>query len=151
MSNWLETKQLPEEQMTRYGDFYPEIGLRKFYRQYRPPSELPAETVLEHLKTAMIYVCRELLFWQREQTAPTLAGVNAEKVSGESELVILFERAVYCEAKANILKETLTADRRSAAENNAKTSDETEDKYREFAADAISMIVGQDRVFIADI
>ena len=148
MSNWVAAPQMPEERLIRYGNFFPAVGLRKFYMQYRPPSELPEETVHEHLKMALIYVCRELLFWQQEQTAATLAEVEAEKVNGESELVALFERAVYCEAKANILKETLTADRRIAAENNAKTSEETEDKYREFAADAIALIAGQDRVYI---
>ncbi|MPN24754.1 hypothetical protein SDC9_172156 [bioreactor metagenome] len=50
-----------------------------------------------------------------------------------------------------MLKETLTADRRAAAENNAKTGEETEEKYREFAADAISLIVGDDRVHVGGI
>lgn len=151
MSDWLDnTKKIPDVEIRR-GTFFPPVGSRKFFEQYRPPAELPAETVLAHLRQAVIAVGRELDAWRSAQTAATLERVPAETVDGVSELVTLWERAVYCEAKAEILHETLTADRRKAAENAAKTSDETEEKYREFAADAVSLIVGESRVYVGSI
>ena len=107
--------------------------------------------MIAHLEMAVIQVGRQLDFWRREQTAATMAEIPAETVNGRSELLVLYERAVYCEAKAEILKETLTADRRKAAENNAKTGEETEEKYREFSADAIALIVGDERIQVGSI
>ena len=61
---------------------------------------------------------------------------------------MLWQRAVYCEAKAEILRETVTVDRRPEAENAAKSGNDTEEKFREFAQDAIRAIVGIGRVSI---
>lgn len=151
MAGWLDnTRTIPDE-MIRRGTFYPPVGSRKFFELYRPPSELPPETVLAHLRQAVIAVGRQLDDWRANQTAATLADVPCETVDNVSELVILWERAVYCEAKAEILRETLTADRRATAENAAKTGSETEEKYREFAADAIAQIRGEARIYVGDI
>lgn len=147
MSGWLDNEQNIPDVEIRRGTFFPPVSSRKFYRQYRPPSELPAETVLAHLRQAVVNIGRQLDAWRAEQSAAELSEVPAETVDGQSELVFLWERAVYCEAKAEILHETLTADRRKAAENAAKTGDETEEKYREFAADCVSLICGESRVY----
>lgn len=151
MDGWLSNRNEPENRIIQRGTFFPPIESAPFFRQYRPPAELPAETVIAHLEMAVIQVGRQLDRWRLEQTAATLAEVPAETVNGRSELLALWERAVYCEAKAEVLKETLTADRRKAAENNAKTGEETEEKYREFSADAIALIVGDDRVHVGSI
>jgi len=148
---WLTQENARENRDIDFGTFWPKIGTKRFYDEYRPPAELPDATVVGHLKLAGIKVRRELSAWRARQTALMLAGIEQERVDAELELVLLFERAVYCEAKAEILKETLTADRRKEAENNAKSGDETEEKYREFAADAISLIVGESRVYVGDI
>lgn len=169
MPGWLESKKQTEDIRIRRGAFYPPIGSRKFFDEYRPPSELPFQTVITHLRQAVINVGRQLDHWRKTQEYDQLADIPAESVQTtnmelnvdtepgvgiieeKSELVLLWERAVYCEAKAEILKETLTADRRKAAENNAKNGDETEEKYREFSADAISLICGYDRVYVGEI
>ncbi len=151
MAGWLDEKMTPDNRTIQRGTFFPPVESETFFRQYRPPAELPFETVIAHLEMAVIQVGRQLDFWRREQTAATMAEIPAETVNGRSELLVLYERAVYCEAKAEILKETLTADRRKAAENNAKTGEETEEKYREFSADAIALIVGDDRVHVGNI
>ena len=156
---WLDDKAAAPDVLISRGSFFPPVSRARFIAEYRPPGELPLGTVTAHLRQAVIYVGRQLDEWRKTQTAATLADVPAELVTevqdGEtteiSELVALFDRAGFCEAKAEILKETLTADRRAAAENNAKTGSETEEKYREFAADAISLIVEGDRVYVGEI
>lgn len=156
---WLDDKAAAPDVLISRGSFFPPVSRARFITEYRPPAELPLDTVTAHLRQAVIYVGRQLDEWRNTQTAATLADVPAETVAevrdGEtvecSELIALFDRAVYCEAKAEILKETQTADRRAAAENSAKTGNETEEKYREFAADAISLIVGGDRVYVGGI
>jgi len=159
MAGWLDDETKHEDVRISRGSFFPPVSSARFFTEYRPPAELPFDTVLAHLRQAAIRVCRQLDDWRKTQTVAALAEVPAELVKEvrdgateeRSELVLLYERAVFCEAKAEVLKETLTADRRAAAENNAKTGGETEEKYREFSADAISLIVGDDRVHVGEI
>ena len=145
---WMEKGKTPDNVVIDLGGFWPKIESGKFFDQYRPPSELPVDTVLDQLRQAAARVRHDLQYWRDLQTDPTLADVEQDTIDGMPEKVMLFERAVYCEAKAELLKETQTADRRPDAENVAKTGAETEDKYREFAADAVSLIVGDDRIHV---
>lgn len=148
---WItEQGQTPDAEID-LGVWWPKIGTKKFFEQYRPPSELPLETVINHLRIAAIAVRRQLLSWQQRQSAASMAEVAQETVDGAGEKILLFERAVYCETKAEILRETLTTDQRKEAENNVKSGVETEEKYREYAADAISMIVDDERIHIGSI
>ncbi|MDD5699033.1 MAG: head completion/stabilization protein [Victivallaceae bacterium] len=141
--DWGSDTGQPENQTIDAGAFWPAIETDPFYNRYRIPNELPIATVIDHLRLAVVSVRRALRVWQLEQGVPTLAEVTQEQIDGKGELALLWERAVYCEAKANLLQETKTVDRREQAENAAKTAEETEDKYREFAADAIAAICGQ--------
>ena len=145
---WIESEKTVENAEIDLGRFWPKISSRIFFEQYRPPSELPVETVLEQLRQAAVRIRLELKAWAARQTAASLAEVEQDTIDGEGEKILLFRRAVYCEAKAELLKETLTADRRPDAENAAKTGGETEEKYREYAADCISLIVGGHRVYV---
>ena len=131
-----------------FGTFYPSISAEKFKSLYRIPAELPGAVVTEQLRLAGLAVIRELRNWRETRSEETLAAIEQETADGVGELVLAFERAVYCEAKAELLRETVTVDRRSQAENAAKSGEETENKYREFAADAIAAIIGARRVAV---
>lgn len=151
MATWGEGSGNPADKSIDCGSFYPAITRQMFFDAYRIPLELPLATVDAHLCQGIISVRRALKEWRFEQEAAgyaTLAAVPQEEVDGTGELMVLWRRAVYCEAKAEILKETETANRREAAENAAKSGPETEEKYREFAQDAIRAIVGAGRVSI---
>lgn len=128
------------------GDFWPAVSGEKFRTLYRLPAELPAAVIVEQLMLAAVNARNSLQKWRRSRTEISLADVPQEKVGERGELALLWERAVYCLAKAELLRETLTVDRRKEAENAAKSGEETEAKYREFAADAISMICGVDAI-----
>jgi hypothetical protein len=126
--------------------FLPSVLLSRFVAEYRIPVELPRESMINHLKMAAIVARRRLASWIAQQTAETLATVEQSTIDGDSELVELWYRAVFCLAKAAILKETATAARRPDAENLAKTGEETEDKYQEWASDALALIQGDTAV-----
>lgn len=151
MADWGQGSSNPEDKSIGCGTFYPAITRKEFFDAYRIPLELPLSTVDTHLRQGIINVRRALKEWKAEQEiagCATLASVPQEEVDDVGELTVLWNRAVYCEAKAEVLKETESANRREIAENSAKTSEETEEKYREFAQDAIRMIVGEGRVSI---
>lgn len=145
-TGWLENNAIPENQELTFGSFWPGISTSEFYIEYRPPSELPESLVKSQLVLAGIRVSKALAAWKNERPESSLADLPQESVNGEGELIHLFKRAVFCEAKAEILRETLTATRRKEAENSAKTAVETEDKYHELATNAIALITGQDAI-----
>ena len=132
--------------------FFPDIDTGEFNALYRVPAEIDALIIEHQLLQAMSRTNRSLATWRATQEAAghaTLAAVPCDTLGAEPELVRLYKRAVYCEAKAELLKETETVDRRPVAENAAKAGEESEDKYREFAAGAIRAIAGLNRVGVA--
>ncbi len=148
MPGWAPENTQPVDVPVNAGDFYPDLSTGEFRDIYRIPADLPQNTVVDQLRLAVVRVVQALSSWQSIQEAATLAEVDQPEVDDIGHLVLLWKRAVYCEAKAEILRETSTVDRREAAENAAKSGEDTEDKYREFAQDAIRQIVGMERVTI---
>ena len=148
---WGETAAAPTSREIDCGSFWPKIVTGDFYEEYRIPGELPVATVEGHIKQAIIRVKDALNEWKLAQVSAgyaKLENVPQEQVDGGGEKLLLFNRAVFCEAKAEILRETVTVDRRKDAENAAKSAPDTEEKYREFAADALRALVGEDRISI---
>ncbi len=151
MVTWGTSDTTPEERTITAGDFWPSLESKDFYDGYNIPAELTASTVIDHLRQAIIRVRRAMDDWKAEQEVlgyTALSEVPQETIDEEGELSLLWARAVFCDAKAEILKETETINRREVAENAAKTSEETEEKFREFSQDAIRAIVGMDRISI---
>ena len=131
------------------GSFWPTLSSSSFIEEYRIPAELPESLILAHLKLAVVRVNGALLRFKAEQLSAgklSLAELDSEEINGEKAKVLLYRRAVFCEAKAELLKETQTVMRKPDAENVAKTAEETEDKYREFAQVAIRLIAGSRRI-----
>lgn len=147
MTEWITPPQLKKRYpVIDCGMFYPGVSPEVFCAEYRIPSDVPEGTVLGHLRQAVIRVMRSLSEWKAEQSAETIADIPQAEIDGVGELETLFLRAVYCEAKADLLRETVTVDRKKEAENSGKTAPETEEKYREFAAEAVRLICGLETV-----
>lgn len=148
---WGSSATTPANRDIDAGAFWPKVPTARFYECYRIPSELPESTVTDYLQQGIIRIRQALSAWKDKQIAAGIAAMAAvpqEAVDGTGELELLFLRAVYCEAKAELLRETATVDRTPKADNAAKTAPETEEKYREFAADALRTITGMDRISI---
>ena len=138
------SETIPENKIFSSEAFYPDISTDPFYIQYRIPTEIPEDLVEDCLIRAIGEANERLQKWQEARELEgfaTLAAVPSPLVNGENVKLKRYARAVYCLAKAEILKETPTVDRKEIAENAAKTSEETEDKYQEFASKALRYIM----------
>lgn len=120
--------------------FWPTIPTDDFYETYNVPAGLGEKTVLEYLYNAIAIVNLALAEYKSAQITSsydTLDEVPAEEIAGESSKVRQYRRAVYCMAKSQILKETQVLSRKPDGENIARTGEETENTYREYAESAI--------------
>lgn len=87
-------------------DFYPALSPRDFRAGYRVDSSYQAESLRRALTDAIVDVTDDLSAWATAQKAAgyaTLAAVPSAQMSGNSRRVILFERAVFCFAKAHLI------------------------------------------------
>lgn len=148
MSEYIIGKKSPEkpENKNIVSDaFWPGIPTDNFYDVYNAPAGLPAATIFEYLYTAIAIVNLSLAGFKYGQLLlgfEMLEDCPSEEIDGESSKVRQYRRAVYCMAKSLILKETQSLERKPNAENLARTGQETEDTYREYAESAIRNIMG---------
>ena len=109
--------------------FWPDVDISQFCRDYRVPSELDAGTIKAHLSHAMLETNIQLVDYRHQKMDEgydKLEDVPAETIADESRLLMLYRRAVSCRCKAIICRDYPTIDRREPAENQAKTSYDTE-------------------------
>ena len=142
MKTWGDAPAEPADEIIAAGEFFPAVSTAKFRQEYRIPAEIPPDLVRDFLTLAVIRVRAKLAPWRGRMTAAgcaTLADVPQE--GGEK--LELWRRAVSCEAKAQLLRETVTVDRKPAAENAAKSAPETEQTYSLAATRAIRLISGR--------
>lgn len=132
------------------GAFWPELELGELQEQYRIPSEYREQTILHQTILAAIEVNRELnqerCQWVRNGWA-TLQDVPAEEMGdGEvalHELTLLYKQAVYALAKAKLLANYASANRRDrVAEHPAREGEETYELFIAQSTDAIRLLRG---------
>ena len=142
----------PDNKTIKNEGWFPNIETDPFYVGYRIPAEYSPELVVDLLELAMYQANLALIGYrmtQQEQGVASLLEVPADKINDESVKIKNYKRAVYCYAKAEILKESETADRRPVAENLSKSGELTEDKYRQFFHTAIRAVIGKSIVEVA--
>ncbi|AMO55981.1 head completion/stabilization protein [Endozoicomonas montiporae] len=131
--------QTPEKTIQNQ-PFWPDLELADFVDNYRIPSDLPEGTVTGHLINAAIQVNSRLVTYRAEQRQSGyehLEQVPSEVINGQSIQVTLYHRAVCCMGKASVLRDFASIDRREPAENQAKTGEETEDRYLQYVDEAL--------------
>ncbi|WP_067522414.1 head completion/stabilization protein [Endozoicomonas ascidiicola] len=146
MSGWSGKQNTVESKLIINQPFWPALDLAEFINQYRTPSDLPVETVEAGLMLSMASVNSRLNSYRQQQQAAgidALDNVPTEQINNQSIQLILYKRAVFCQAKASILRDWPSIDRRSEAENQARSSEETEDRYLEFTDEAIARFLGR--------
>jgi hypothetical protein len=95
--------------------------------------------------SAMLSVNRELVAFKAEHVAAgaaNLAAVAAPQINGESSLVALYRRAVYCTAGAELLERYRNYDTTNAGSDNAEQLTPTIDELRRDARWAIRDLLG---------
>ncbi|SOB60541.1 Head completion protein [Pseudodesulfovibrio profundus] len=130
--------------------WWPDFSVADFQKRYRMPSEYAEELLVDGLQIGAAWANKELMEWKAGQVASGFAGLSEvpceSKLGNDTLHLINYRRAVYSHAKGYLLQQYPTVDRREAATNEARESEETESKFYEYAQQAISDILGKSRV-----
>jgi len=149
-----ETERITGEVISS-NPFYPGFDLGDFQAIMRINSEYRIDVIRDRVMDAVIYVNRELIdqltVWQLAGYAG-LAEVPAEPVKQTSSvtpdetifdvsgLVFSYKKAVYSYAKAKLLQDYSTMNRRDKAENDGKESNGAYDDFMADCHDAIKFL-----------
>ncbi|MGV6475010.1 head completion/stabilization protein [Azotobacter vinelandii] len=129
--------------------FWPDLSVSEFQRGYRLPAEYLGELLADGIALAMGEVNRDLA---RRQAAWQAAGI-ADVASADPLLLperaffaASYKRAVYCRAKAYLLQQFATVNRREPAENLGKEAPERSERFLAFSQQAVRLIQGRGRI-----
>ncbi len=112
--------------------FWPDISMSGLLDNYRIPSEYADGVIKTGLTLAMIRVNDQLKTVKKAiqdlgyNSLADYIAANPESIGGQDVLTLQYENAIYARAKAGLLKNFATIDRREKAVNEAKESPETE-------------------------
>ena len=131
--------------------FWPDIVLEKFKTQRRIPSEYDDQQQIDSLKLAAAEVNMELMRYELGQQAQginQLTDTQGPMIDGEPVALTQYMNAVYSRAKAKLLNHFATVNRKPAANNEAKESQDTFDRLLAESQQAIRAILGKHRVTV---
>lgn len=143
------------EQAIENDGFWPDLSVAEFQKGYRLPAEFLVELLADGLACAMAEVNIDLT---RAKDVLQKAGISvlenaADTLTvagwGYANKVSQYKRAVYCRAKANLLPQFATVNRRAEAANIAKESPETREQFLAFSQQAVRSIQGRGRITAA--
>jgi len=140
------------DQVIENDGFWPNLSVAEFQKGYRLPAEYLGEMLAADLTTAMIEVNTDLA-----TVSATLQAVdvsNLEAAAGfttpaeiaYAHKVMLYKRAVYCRAKASLLTQFATVNRRESAENIGKELPERGETFLAFSQAAVRSLQGRGRI-----
>lgn len=141
--------EIPADKVVINAAFWPDINLSIFQDGYRLPGDYRQGMIEERVELAMIWANDELYSWRVEQQglgATKLTEVETDPalaIGTKNRLSLLYVRAVSCYAKGLLLTDYKTLMRKSDAQNDAKESEETADKWFELATSAVSSLQGK--------
>lgn len=128
------------------GDFWPVLNMAKFCEAYAIDTDLPNNLVFNAILRAAGFTNRRLSDYRQQQLAAgktVLKDADDETVGDQSVLENTYRDAVYSEAKARLIKDSITTGRRADAENGARSDDELADHYHARSTEAVAEIQGQ--------
>lgn len=126
--------------------FYPDLTLGDLQRDYRIPAEFAEDTVKRHLTVAVIEINSRLETKKTEWVtagSATLEAVSAEKIGDEFILIAHYMRSVFCRAKALLLQQFATLNRKNAAQHAANESDENQQHWFSESDLALRKLTGE--------
>ncbi len=131
--------------------WWPDLSIADFEKRYRLPSDYEEMILVDGLQLGMAWANKQLKSWREGLTEfdyENLAAVPSDSLGGESVKLIHYRRAVYCHAKAFLLNQFSTINRREAARNEARESDETESTFLAHAQHAIASFKDESSVTV---
>ncbi|MTC47887.1 head protein [Providencia sp. wls1922] len=128
------------------GDFFPDIHALDYQKFMLTDGKLTPERLKHAITNAIIEINRELSAWRQSQIEKGYASMDqipAEFVNAESELVLLYRRAVYSQTKANLTERYRDVDTTNSGEKKAEGLGTTIDELWRDVQWAIQRIKGE--------
>ena len=153
MNNYTGKPELTTAEAITNDGFWSDLAMADLMAQYRIPSEYADEVIKDGLILAMIEINRQLravkavlLLDFADIDAYTTA--HSEQIGGVEVFVKKYQEAVFSYAKALLLQQFKTMNRKPEAENQAKESPETETYWLNKSGAAVAFLfekLGVDR------
>jgi len=129
--------------------FWPDLGVSEFQTGYRLPAEYLVELLAEGITSAMGEVNLDLAKRKAAWQAGGISNVAAADpllLQERAFFAASYKRAVYCRAKAFLLQQFATVNRRESAENLGKEAPETHDLFLRYSQQAVRLLQGRSRI-----
>lgn len=129
--------------------FWPDLSLAELMDKYRIPAEYANDTISWGLTLALVNVNLELDPVKAEMVAQGFSdlaaytSVNSHLINDQEQLLIQYKHAVYAYAKAQLIPQFNSMNRRENAVNAAKESPETEQYWLDQSAAAVQQLFGK--------
>lgn len=128
--------------------FYPGIDLTDLRESTRLDATVTTERLQNAVTAAMVHVNGQLIAYQATQIErgfTQLSEVPSTAINGESVLITLYKRAVYCTVQADLNERYSDYDTTAADKKDGKINDHIAETQRRNAQWAISDLVGRNR------
>ncbi|WP_287031343.1 head completion/stabilization protein [Pseudomonas sp. UBA6310] len=127
------------------GEFWPEIDGQQLRAAMRIDSSVTDARLEVATVNAMIEANRELATYRAARQGEghaTLANVPAEQIKGESQLLHLYRRVIYCGALAELIERYNSYDATNTGEQKVTEEETSPDQLRRDARKALRTLLG---------
>jgi hypothetical protein len=127
------------------GDFWPEIDGQHLRAAMRITNAVTDDRLEVAAVNAMIEANRELAGYRSRQQASgfdSLEAVSAEQIKGESQLLHLYRRTIYCNALAELVERYSSFDATNSGDKKVTEEESSADQLRRDARKALRSILG---------
>ena len=132
--------------------FWPNINVGEFEARRSVPIEMDKDAIASSVLSAVVQINKALndvkLRYQSNGSAQARDVLTQPSINGKCMLVILYEKAVFSLAKAELLPEFATTQMRDAGENVATREPDTRDSLVAESQQHIRTIKGQGRLSV---
>ncbi len=140
------------EQAIENDGFWPDLSVAEFQKGYRLPAEYLVEMLAADLTTAMVEVNTDLAKLKARWQGAGVSNVESADTTVLPERTFqaaTYKRAVYSRAKASLLTQFATVNRRESAENVGKELPERSETFLAFSQAAVRSLQGRGRITAA--
>lgn len=128
--------------------FFPALKMADLVTGYRIPSEYDNNVIKDGLMTAMIDVNQQLASFKaliivNHATLASYCVAHSQQIGGVEVLVKKYQEAVFCYAKALLLQQFKTMNRKETAENLAKEAPDIEKDWKIRSYDAVIFMLNK--------
>jgi hypothetical protein len=140
------------EQAIKNDGFWPDLSVTEFQKGYRLPAEYLVEMLAADLNMAMVEVNTDLAKLKARWQGAGVSNVESADTTILPERTFqaaTYKRAVYTRAKASLLTQFATVNRRESAENVGKELPERSETFLAFSQAAVRSLQGRGRITAA--